>query len=564
MITGVGGRLFRRIAAGSVLLVGVLSGSMAAAQSPVPHSEIISTTEIYRQSPAVQQRYGDIAIPLQSPFFLEKKTDFTDHAAMMAFLQKLAGESGGRAALLSAGQSQQNRDIPLLLFTAEGDRTLEAAAARKERPVIWFMGLQHGNEPAGGEALLALAAELAQPAARETLSKLTIVIAPRVNPDGAQRFQRSTANGADPNRDHLLLFLPETQGLHRSMRLLPPDVVFDHHEFSVANRWIEKYGMIQSVDALFLHATNPLVPKGISALAERLYYPAVDEELSRHGLTSFWYYTTSTRRSDKVVSMGGNNPGIGRNAMGLGGAVSFLIESRGVGIGMEGWQRRVATHVLAARAVIAATLKEADSLKLALAGERLAAASATEDLIIASRIPANPLPIPLIDPKTAEPQEVKVPFQDSRLIIPTEVRPRAAGYLLTGASETAIERFRLHGVALCRIAAGTNLSVEAYGLTAVAATAGRENINPDQTLRAVTAGREMVLTAETLYVPMAQPGAGIIASAMEPDSPGSYLATGVIPLAAGAAEAPVFRVLKRPAVSATGVSAADQAICASL
>jgi hypothetical protein len=304
-----------------------------------------------------------------------------------------------------------------------------------------------------------------------------------------------------------------------------------------------------------------LVPKGISSLAERLYYPAVEEALGRHGLASFRYYTTSTRRSDKVVSMGGNNPGIGRNAMGLGGAVSFLIESRGVGIGMEGWQRRVATHVLAARAVIDATLKEVDSLKAVLAAERQAAASAKDDLIIVSRIPANPLGIPLIDPKTAEQQEVKVPFQDSRVVIPTEVRSRAAGYLLTGVAETAVERLRLHGISLCRLAAGTSLSVEAYKLTEVAATAGRETINPDQTLRAVTSSREMVLATDTLYVPMAQPGAGIVASAMEPDSPGSYLATGVVALAAGATEAPVFRVLKGPLASAKGDSPADHTIC---
>ncbi len=550
------------LGAAALLLAFGLTCSLTAAQTSIPHSEIISTTEIYRQSPAVQQRYGDVAIPLKSPYFLDRRTDFTDHAAMMSFLRKLALESGGRAVLLSAGQSQQGRDIPLLLFTAEGDRTLEASAQRKERPVIWFMGLQHGNEPAGGEGLLALAAELTQPDARDALAKVTIVIAPRVNPDGAQRFQRNTANGADPNRDHLLLFLPETKGVHTSMRLLPPDVVFDHHEFSVANRWIEKYGMIQSVDALFLHATNPMVPKGISSLAENLYRPAVDAELAKYGLTSFWYYTTSTRRSDKTVSMGGNNPGIGRNAMGLGGAVSFLIESRGVGIGLEGWQRRVATHVLAGRAVIAATLREAENLKRTLERERQAAASARDDLIIASRIPANPLAIALIDPKTAELQLVSVPFQDSRVIEPTQVRKRAAGYLLTGATEATVERFRLQGIALCMLASGVSLSIEAYELTAVVAAAGRENINPDQTLRAVTTAREMVLATQTLFVPMAQPGAGIVASAMEPDSPGSYLATGVIPLAADVKEAPVFRVLKASSLAAIGLTAADQAVCA--
>ena len=61
----------------------------------------------------------------------------------------------------------------------------------------------------------------------------------------------------------------------------------------------------------------------------------MEVELARHGLKPFWYYTTSFRPEDKTVSMGGNAPGISRNHFGLSGAVSFLIETRGVGVRME-------------------------------------------------------------------------------------------------------------------------------------------------------------------------------------------------------------------------------------
>jgi Zinc carboxypeptidase len=542
-----------------IALANMLAGA-ALAQS-VPHSDIISTTAVYRQRDVVAKRYGDVPVVLKSPFFLNQRTDFTDHASMMSFLRGLAAANTGTMALLSAGESQQGREIPLLLLTAEGDTTLELASRHKDRPVLWFLGLQHGNEPAGGESMLALAAEFAEPAMKALLEKVTIVIVPRVNPDGAERFQRNTANGADPNRDHLLLFLPETRRLHGAMRRLQPDVVFDHHEFSVANRWIEKYGMIQAVDALLLQATNPLVSRGISRLAEELYRPAVDAELAKHQLSSFWYYTTSTRLSDKVVSMGGNNPGIARNAMGLGGAVSFLIETRGVGIQLQGWQRRVATHVIAARAVIEASAKGGQQLKQAILREREAVASASDDLIVASRIPAKPLDIPLLDPVTAEVRQVSVPFQDSRIIEPTQTRARAAGYLVTGATAGLKERLRLQGVILCTMPAGTTLDVDAYAVEAVAATAGRENINPDQTLRAKLSPRTLTLSADTLYVPMAQSAAGIVASAMEPDSPGSYLATGVIPLDSSAPQAPVFRVRSGQSLAVTGLDTADQRIC---
>ena len=45
-------------------------------------------------------------------------------------------------------------------------------------------------------------------------------------------------------------------------------------------------------------------------------------------------------------------PGIARNAFGLRGSVSYLIETRGVGIGLQNFQRRVATHYLLAKAVL--------------------------------------------------------------------------------------------------------------------------------------------------------------------------------------------------------------------
>ncbi|MGL5139249.1 MAG: M14 family zinc carboxypeptidase, partial [Beijerinckiaceae bacterium] len=452
-----------RFAALLALAVSLAPGQLAAQPTP-PNPDIINTTETFRQSEAVKKRYGDVKVDLAAPSLKPGVTGFTSHEQMMTFLKDtVAGNQ--RAALISAGASQQGREIPLLLFTAEGDRALSTAASRTDRPVVWFIGLQHGNEPAGGEAMLALAAELARPEAAALLSKVTVVIVPRANPDGAASFERATANKADLNRDHLLLFLPEARALHRALRDLPPDVVFDHHEFSVANRWIDKFGMLQAADALFLQATHPLVPKEISSLAEQLFRPAVDKALAAHDLTGFWYYTTSNRKSDLVVSMGGNNPGIARNALGLAGAVSFLIETRGVGIEREGWQRRVATHVLAARAVLAAAAGEGPKLKQAIDTGRKAAASATAPLVVAATIPANDLAIPLIHPETAEKKNVTVKFQDSRRIEPTVTRPRAAGYVLTGQQAGAVERLRLNGVVTCKLAMGAEIAVEAYALT---------------------------------------------------------------------------------------------------
>jgi hypothetical protein len=67
--------------------------------------------------------------------------------------------------------------------------------------------------------------------------------------------------------------------------------------------------------------------------------------------------------------------------------------------------------------------------------------------------------------------------------------------------------------------------------------------------------------AGALFVPMAQPAAGIIAAALEPDSPGSYVGAGVIPMEAGESEAPVYRVMPGTTLSLKPHDDAPAALC---
>ena len=96
---------------------------------------------------------------MDSPAFRTPEPSITSHEAMLEFLAALVRESG-RLWLGSIGRSTQGRDIPVLYLTAEG--VSDPAAIRQlGRPIFWLMAQQHGNEPAGGEAMLALAAALA-------------------------------------------------------------------------------------------------------------------------------------------------------------------------------------------------------------------------------------------------------------------------------------------------------------------------------------------------------------------------------------------------------------------
>lgn len=511
----------------------------------------------YRQTPAVLAHYPDVPIKLDAPGLAAGRTGFTSQQELEDFVAALP-RSSKRIVAGSVGKSQQGRAIPYLVATAEG-LSDDAAIRALNRPIVWLIGLQHGNEPAGGEAMLAVASALARGELAALTERATVVIVPRANPDGAAAFRRTTANGADPNRDHLLMLLPETRALHELMGRLPPDVVLDCHEFTVANRWIAKFGALQSVDALLLSATHPMVSKDVTRLADTVFRPRIEDALKAQGLSTFDYYTTALDAADKTVSMGGNAPGAARNTFGLNNAISFLIESRGVGLGRESFQRRVATHYLAAKAVLETAAERAAELRAATQASRKMASTEASEIIVAHKLATHPVTLPMRDPASGEAKPTEVTFRDSRAATPTAVRSRPAGYLLLDAGSPAITALRLNRVTLCRVAQAADIEADAFTVTARVANVNRESINPDQGIKVEVSRKSVHVPEGATYVPASQPAASLAELALEPDSPGSLAGVGLIGSKVGAGELAVYRLHGAPKLAPAGQG--DPALC---
>ena len=136
-------------------------------------------------------------------------------------LRELADRYPDRLRLDEVGRSYLDRPIHLLSLGA-GERKV----------LLWSQ--MHGDEPSATPALLDLADFLlggsGGEAASEILDRLTLLMVPMLNPDGAELYERRNAQGIDVNRDALNLATPEGRLLKRLRDEHQPILGFNLHD----------------------------------------------------------------------------------------------------------------------------------------------------------------------------------------------------------------------------------------------------------------------------------------------------------------------------------------------
>lgn len=522
--------------------IGLMTAALPApllAQTPDVAPPSAERPQAYRQPQAVLARLADVPIALDAPGLVPGRTTFTSQDEMLAHLAAIKARAPG-VFLGSLGRTAQDRDIPWLIFTKEGLQD-PAAVRRLNRPVVWLVGQQHGNEPAGGEAMLALASALADGELKPLLDRVAVVVVPRVNPDGAAAFQRRNGLDYDLNRDHLLAAQPETQGLQRAMTILPPDAVVDAHEYGATGP-LRRFNRLAAADQTTLDATHPGVPTRSTALARDAYLPAMEARLAAAGLSSAVYLSGMPQTGP--IPTGGTAPGISRNYYGLTGAVSFLLESRSAGE-RDAFQRRVASHYLAAAAVLETAARDGRTLRRTTAQARRDLARARAPIPVAYEPPVLPGELALMDRETGEPSHETIDLLDSRQLRVTETRLRPRGYLLAPDAQSAVDALRLKGVKLCEAAPQTITAVAFHVTRTQPVTrATREASTLSEALEVRLEAREVAPGVGWLWVPMSQPTSSIIAASLEPDSVGSQVHVGLVPIADDGV-VPIYRVIDR-------------------
>jgi hypothetical protein len=500
---------------------------------------------------AVAARFAEPAVTPRTPAFETGRSAYTSNAELRQLLRLLVREAGPNAAqvrLLGLGSSQAGEPIEALLFTRSPDPSAAALRAGT-RPTVLLIGQQHGDEPAGAEALIELAQELAAGRLAALLERINVIVLPRANPDGAAQGTRVSASGLDINRDHLLLKTPEAQAQAQLVRDYRPVVVIDAHEYTVVGRYLQKFGTVQRYDALLQYATTANLPEFITRAAEEWFRRPMLAALKAQGLAAEWYYTTSTDLADKKISMGGTQPDTGRNVNGLTNAISILVETRGVGIGRLHFKRRVQTHLVAVGSVLqSAADRAADLLKLRdYVDNEVSALACRGEVVVEAAATSSEYALTMLDPVTGADKVVNVAWDSALELRTLKQRTRPCGYWLAANETDAVQRLRARGVLVQRIDDKGVVRGELYRETAREA-----GVRQDVRGAVFDGGGVLRVQVEMLpalldvvpgswYVPLDQPLANLIVAALEPDTQNSYLANRIVTDLAGQA-----RVMARP------------------
>jgi hypothetical protein len=532
-----------------------------------------STTAVTTEPPVIAARFPDPAVSYRTPAFEPGHPGFTSNAELRSLMHSLVRDGADApnatsVRVIEVGSSQAGVPIEALMFSREPvPLASTGATARPTRPTVMLVGQQHGDEPAGSEALMIIARDLSRgsgagdagavlPSLAPLLDRINVVILPRANPDGASGEKRLTASGIDANRDHLLLRTPEAQAQAQLARELNPMVVVDLHEYPVVGRFVEKFGVYQRADALVQYAMVANLPEFVTKASEEWFRQPILQSLKAQGLTTEWLYTTSADVADKKLSMGGVEPDIGRNVNGLRNSISLIIETRGIGLGHAHLQRRVHAHVTAVTAVLKSTAAHADDLqKLRHYVEAEVASNACKgETIVQAAATSSEYNLLALDPLTGADRAVNVTWDSALELTPLKKRPRPCGYWIGADQSEAALRLRNLGVRVQRLDEAGALRGEAYSESSrelavrndVRASVADAGGILDMKVSLVPALIDV--PAGSYYVGLDQPLANLVIAAMEPDSPSSYVANRLVTSVSAQA-----RVLVRPELKMTAL-----------
>ena len=478
-----------------------------------------------------------------TPLELVEEDVVTSYEDMMSFLGHLQAETG-TFTLDTIGTSVEGRSLVLLHFADPSGR----GARSGEKLKVLMYAQQHGNEPSGKEAALALARDISTGTFNEFLASVDFYLIPQINPDGSERKQRRNAAEMDLNRDHITLSTPEVAALHSVYNELLPEVTLDVHEYGFAgSTWVEA-GLHKNFGQQIGALSNANMSMSLRRFAWDRVIPEMKAELAPKNVVLNRYLVTDGPEARFRYSTAALNDG--RNSMGIYHSLSFLIEGRN-GITMEADIHERARQQLETMKAFAGFFGEnAAEVKEMVNRERgtLTGTGLTSDVALVMDYVPDPerpnLPVGVIDIETGE-EGSKVIEDFHPLVESTLSVSRPMGYVIPASLTEVIAVLERHGIEATRTEAPTPVALESYRIERV--TPSRKEDKNFLEVEVTVSEGETLIPAGDLIVWCDQIASNLIVTLLEPQSQWGLapLPEFVSMLTVGS-EYPIKRVLRVP------------------
>lgn len=486
---------------------------------PLPYSAAVAA-----QFPAPTERYN-------TPGLQEHRRSFTTNSELAEALQELVRNNLGQQVQLGLtpmGYSQRGQPL-LALVATQGVGINPAALEETARPTVLLVAGQQGNTPASSEALLAIAQELGQGGLlAPLLDKINLILVPRANPDGFELQQAATADGVDLRFDHLLLQTPEARGLAQLVRDYHPAAVIDAGEFAAIEPTLERFGALRANDIGLQYAVTPNAHEFVTKAArEWVHQPAVNA-LRNANFRVDWNYQAQGSNAEAGFAMGTVEPITLRNSAALKNAAGLEIDSRGADLGRLHLLRRVHSQVTAINAVLRSTAERAANLQKVgdFVSRDIASQACRAQLVVQAQPHQERREVTLMQPDNGNLIQPSVAWTSALELEQPRPRPRPCGYWLSANALQAVERLELLGLQIHKVAEQAPVLADTYQEQANAAAAGPAGL---RLVRTTPTRSTLDALPGSYYISMNQPLANLAAAALEPDTPYSYYAHGVLP-----------------------------------
>lgn len=406
---------------------------------------------------------------ITAPVELNGYTRLTSYDTLQAFIAQLSVLPGFSADRIAV--SRQGRSVMAVKITSSPQFGAEPSKLR-----VMIHAQQHGDEPSGKEAMTRILANFANGRYAGWLKAMDVIIIPQMNPDGSELRQRRTSDSIDMNRNHLILTLAETKGLHDLFWKWKPEVTLDVHEYTTSKEWRDS-GMVRLGDVLLGTLTHPNTAEKIRAMQHDGFKAHLAGVMKNAG---FHFHEYIVGAPDTRLRQSTTEINDGRQSFGILGTMSFIQEGLKWGTLEDSLRRRTMAQFTSIEAFLDFAARNAAVIRPMVHAVRsqLPVAKGTSIALRTEREVGNAqiiIPVHNLRTKKDTVWNVK-PYQSVVVTYASDKLP--AGYLIPARLGPVIELLRRHNVAMETVSKMRTLKAEVFTMDSLGTEIVEEDPKP--------------------------------------------------------------------------------------